>query len=79
MAFSGIRSQVLGNCDASNDLKLADLPDLMIGSDNKSIIFAHAPAMIVVRDTLGKTKNKYFAFLPSEDCVYVLGYVIKRI
>jgi len=79
MAFSGIRPQVMGNYDGADGLKLADLPDLVMESDGKSVRFAHIPAMIVVRATLSKTKNKYFTFLPSEGCEYILGYLRKRI
>jgi len=79
MAFSGIRPQVMGNYDGTDGLKLADLPDLVIEQDGKSVSFAHVPAMVVVRATLSKTKNKYFTFLPSEGCEYVLGYLRKRI
>ena len=79
MAFSGIRPQVMGNYDGSDGLKLADLPDLVIESDGKSVSFAHIPAMVIVRASLSKTKNRYFTFLPSEGCEYVLGYLRKRI
>ncbi len=79
MAFSGIRSQVMGNYDGTDGLKLADLPDLVIEPDGKSVSFAHVPAIVVVRASLSKTRNKYFTFLPSEGCEYVLGYLRKRI
>jgi len=79
MAFSGIRPQVMGNYDGTDGLKLADLPDLVITSEGKSVSFAHVPAMVVVRATLSKTRNRYFTFLPSEGCEYVLGYLRKRI
>ncbi len=79
MSFSGIRPQVMGNYDGTDGLKLADLPDLVIQPDNKSVSFAHVPAMVVVRATLSKTKNRYFTFLPSEGCEYVLDYLRKRI
>ncbi|MDH3517219.1 MAG: hypothetical protein OEM44_10485 [Nitrosopumilus sp.] len=79
MAFAGIRPQVMGNYDGTDGLKLADLPDLVIELDGKSISFAHVPAMVTVRASLSKTKNKYFTFLPSEGCKYVLGYLRKRI
>ncbi|MDH3341754.1 MAG: hypothetical protein OEL84_10800, partial [Nitrosopumilus sp.] len=79
MAFSGIRPQVMGNYDGTDGIKLADLPDLVIEPDGKSISFAHVPAMVIVRASLSKTKNKYFTFLPSEGCEYVLGYLRKRI
>ena len=79
MAFSGIRPQVLGNYDGTDGLVLSDLPDLIITTDDKSVSFAHVPAMVVVRASLSKTKNKYLTFLPSEGCEYILGYLRKRI
>ncbi len=79
MAFSGIRPQVMGNSDGTDGLKLEDLPDLIIESNGKKITFKNIPAMIVVRKSLSKTKNKYFTFLPSEGCEYVLGYLRNRI
>ena len=79
MAFSGIRPQVMGNYDGTDGLKLADLPDLVIEPDGKSVSFVHVPAMVIVRASLSKTKNKYFTFLPSEGCEYVLGCLRKRI
>ncbi len=78
MAFSGIRPQVMGNYDASDGLKLADLNDLVIENDGRTVSFAQIPAMITVRASLSKTKNKYFTFLPAEGCEYVLGYMRKR-
>ena len=79
MAFSGIRPQVMGNYDGTDGLKLADLPDLVIEPDGKSVSFAHVPARVTVRASLSKARNKYFTFLPSEGCEYVLGYLRKRI
>ena len=79
MAFSGLRPQVLGNADASDGLKLGDLPELTIDGDKKKISFAIMPTIIVVRAALSKTRNKYITFLPKEGCEYVLGYLRKRI
>ncbi len=79
MTFSGIRPQVMGNYDATDGLKLSDLNDLVIADDGKTVSFAQIPAMVIVRASLSKTKNKYFTFLPTEGCEYVLGYLRKRI
>ncbi len=79
MAFSGIRPQVMGNYNATDGLKLADLNDLVIADNGKTVSFAQIPAMVTVRVSLSKTKNKYFTFLPAEGCEYVLGYLRKRI
>ena len=79
MAFSGIRPQVMGNHDATDGLKLADLNDLVIENNGKTVSFAQIPTMVTVRASLSKTKNKYLTFLPAEGCEYVLGYLRKRI
>ena len=79
MAFSGIRPQVMGNHDGTDGLKLADLNDLVIENNGKTVSFSQIPAMVTVRASLSKTKNKYFTFLPAEGCEYVLGYLRKRI
>ena len=79
MAFSGIRPQVMGNHDATDGLKLADLNDLVIENNGKTVSFAQIPTMVTVRASLSKTKNKYLTFLPDEGCEYVLGYLRKRI
>ena len=79
MAFSGIRPQVMGNYNSTDGLKLADLDDLVIENNGKTVSFVQIPAMVTVRASLSKTKNKYFTFLPAEGCEYVLGYLRKRI
>jgi len=79
MAFSGIRPQVMGNYDTTDGLKLADLNDLVIANNGKTVSFSQIPSMVTVRASLSKTKNKYFTFLPAEGCEYVLGYLRKRI
>ena len=79
MAFSGIRPQVMGNHDATDGLKIADLNDLVIADDGKTVSFSQIPAIVTVRASLSKTKNKYLTFLPAEGCEYVLGYLRKRI
>lgn len=53
------------------------MPDLVI-NENK-ISFVSIPAMIIVRATISKTRNKYLTFLPKEGCEYVIGYLRKRI
>ena len=77
MAFSGLRPQVMGNADATDGLKLSDLPELTI--DDSKISFTCIPAMIIVKAALSKTRNKYITFLSREGCEYVLGYLRKRI
>ena len=79
MVFSGIRPQVTGNSDGTDGLNLRDMPDLIIESVGRKVTFKNIPAMIIVRPSLSKTKNRYFTFLPSEGCGYILGYLRKRI
>ena len=77
MAFAGIRPQVMGTADRSDGLRLADLPELVI--NDKKVAFSKMPAMVVVRQQLSKTRNKYFTFLTEQGCGYVLGYLRHRI
>jgi len=76
MAFSGLRPQVMGNAEGTDGLKLSDLE---ITLEGKKVQFTQMPAMITIRATLSKTRNKYHTFLPEEGCQYVLGYLRKRI
>ena len=41
----------MGNYDGSDGLKLADLDDLVIADDGKTVSFAQIPAMVTVRAT----------------------------
>ncbi len=77
IAFAGIRPQVMGLADRSDGLRLADLPDLKIDGENVSM--SRTPAMVVVKQELSKTRNKYITFLTEEGCEYVLGYLQQRI
>lgn len=79
MAFSGIRPQVLGLADRSDGLCLKDLPELVIEDNGKKVRFAKMPAMVIVRQTLSKTRNKYVTFLIEEGCQHLLRYFEQRI
>lgn len=66
----------MGLADASDGLRIGDLPELQI--DGKKITFAKTPAMITVRHNLSKTRNKYVTFLSDEGCENLLGYLRYR-
>jgi len=73
IAFAGCRIEVLGNYVASDGLKISDLPDLVV--ESKAVEFKRSPAMIAVRKTLSKSRNRYFTFLPDQGCQYLKEYL----
>ena len=77
IAMSGLRLETLGNHDASDGLRVADLPEMKI--DGKKVIFSMMPTMVVVRQNLSKNNRKYHTFLPKEACDYLRAYLEKRI
>jgi hypothetical protein len=77
MAFSGLRPQVLGKIDASDGLKIKDLPEIEILG--KEIQFTKIPTRVVVRPELSKAKHRYFTFLGPEGCDFLKSYLEKRI
>ncbi len=79
MAFSGVRPQVLGLADRSDGLCLKDLPELVIEKKGKRVRFTNMPTMVVVRQSLSKTRNKYVTFLIEEGCQHLLKYLEHRI
>jgi len=79
MALAGLRPQVLGKYDSSDGLKLSDIKDLEIKSDDADIVFADIPARIMVRPNLSKTGNQYFTYLPETGCRFLQGYLRERI
>ena len=79
MAFAGIRPQVMGLADRTDGLCLKDLPELVIEDKGQTVRFANMPAMIIVRQTLSKTRNKYVTFLIEEGCQHLLKYFEHRV
>ncbi len=77
MGFSGVRPQVIGLSDASDGLRIGDIPDIVV--EGKKVRFSKTPAMIVVRRNLSKTRNKYITFLTDEGCGHLLEYLKSRI
>ena len=76
MAHSGVRPEVLGNYLGKDGLRVGDLPDLRIKGD--TIEFNQIPAQVVVRPELSKAGHKYFTFIGSEACSYVVDYLRQR-
>lgn len=77
VAFSGVRLEVLGNYEGSDGLKIGDFPELAIEGDK--VTFSETPAMIVIREELSKTGNRYFSFLGAEGCQYLKAYIETRL
>jgi hypothetical protein len=76
MAHSGVRPEVLGNYLGKDGLRVGDLPDLRIKGE--TVEFNQIPAQVVVRPELSKAGHKYFTFIGSEACSYVVDYLRQR-
>ncbi len=77
IAMGGLRLETLGNQDASDGLRAADLPEMRI--EGKKVSFSMIPTTVLVRPNLSKNDRKYFTFLPKEGCDYLKAYLEKRI
>jgi hypothetical protein len=77
MAFSGLRSEVLGSIDGKDGLRISDIPDIAIHNDG--IEFLKSPIQIKVRFGLSKTRMEYFTFLGEEGMKYIKEYLDDRI
>ena len=77
IAFSGLRPETLGNYKGTDGLRISDIPEVVITEDTVS--FQKTPAMIVVREELSKTGNRYFTFLGPEGCSYLKAYLESRL
>ncbi|MFZ0892454.1 MAG: site-specific integrase [Thermoplasmata archaeon] len=77
VAFSGVRSEVLGNYLGNDGLKLGDFPELKVGID--SVKFVMVPALVHVRPELSKNSAGYVSFLSEEGCDYVAQYLADRL
>ena len=73
---SGLRLQVLGNYNASDGLKIRDIPDIIIS--NKPIATA-TPCLIKVRAELSKNRKPYITFLSKQGVKYLLAYLNDRL
>ena len=77
MSKSGLRPEVLGNIDATDGLRIKDLPDLAIIEGMAT--FIRKPARIVVRSELSKARHRYFTFITDEGGKKLLAYLNDRI
>ena len=77
IAFSGPRPEVLGNRGGTDGLRLRDLPELEVRGETVRV--TTAPARVVVRKFLSKTKLPYFTFAPAQTCRYLINYLERRI
>jgi len=77
MAFSGVRPETLGNYRGTDDLRIADLPELQI--EKGKVDFRRIPAVVLVRADLSKTRQPYFTFLAEEGCRYVADFFEERL
>ncbi|MDE0265457.1 MAG: hypothetical protein OXK17_00285 [Thaumarchaeota archaeon] len=79
MAFAGVRPQVIGNHDGTDGLRISDVEGLTIGDGGTAVTLERTPAMVTIRPQVSKAGHKYFTFLTSQGCSYLLGYLRGRI
>lgn len=77
IAFSGLRPEVLGNRGGTDGLRLRDLPEFEVRGEIARV--TTAPARVIVRKVLSKTKRPYFTFAPAQTCRYVINYLERRV
>jgi hypothetical protein len=75
MAQSGVRPGVLGSIDATDGLRMGDLPEL----DLSHIAFQRVPFVIRVRSTRDKTGKGYLTFGGPELAEAMLAYLHERV
>jgi integrase len=77
MALAGLRPQVLGDMKGTDGLEVRDLPEMRV--EGGRVTFSKVPTMVVVRPSLSKAKHRYFTFLASEGCDYLMAYLERRL
>lgn len=77
VAHGGLRLQVIGNIDATDGLRLRNLPELRI--EGGDVEFEKVPALVNVSKALSKNGSAFFTFLGPEACDHVLAYLRWRI
>ena len=75
MAQSGVRPGVLGSIDATDGLKLGDLPEL----DLRALAFLRVPFLVRVRSTRDKVGKGYLTFGGPELAEAILAYLHERV
>ena len=77
LSGSGIRPQVAGNDNATDGLRLGDLPDIAIRNGRAEIL--RMPCKVVVRSELSKKRWQYFSLLGRFAAEKLVGYFNHRI
>jgi len=79
MAFAGVRPQVIGNHDGNDGLRVSDVEGLTTKDGGTAVTLERTPAMVTIRPQVSKAGHRYFTFLTSQGCSYLLGYLRGRI
>jgi len=74
VAYGGLRTDVLGQPEVYDGLKLGALPDL----DLVSLEFTEVPALVNVRRSLSKIRLPYRTFVPESTCKHISDYLQVR-
>ena len=74
VAYSGLRTEVLGQPKVYDGLKLGALPDL----DLNSLGFVNMPSLVFVRRELSKIGLPYRTFIPESACDAISKYLVLR-
>jgi len=74
VAFGGLRTEVLGQPEVYDGLRLDALPDL----DIDSLEFTQVPALVFVRMSLSKIGLPYRTFIPEPACNFLSQYLQLR-
>ncbi len=79
MAFAGVRPQVVGNHDGTDGLRVSDVEGLRADVDRKGTVsLERMPVMVTIRPQISKAGHRYFTFLTTQGCSYLLGYLRGR-
>ncbi|MDE2975324.1 MAG: hypothetical protein OXU64_11525 [Gemmatimonadota bacterium] len=79
MAFAGVRPQVIGNHDGTDGLRVSDIEGLRAdGGKGGTLSLERTPATVTIRPQISKAGHRYFTFLTSQGCSYLLGYLRGR-
>ena len=78
MAFAGVRPQVIGNHNGTDGLRISDVEGLRANDNDHAVSLERTPAKITIRPQISKAGHRYFTFLTSQGCSYLLGYLRGR-
>ena len=78
MAFAGVRPQVIANHDGTDGLRVSDVEGLRADGDGGMVSLERMPARVTIRPQISKAGHRYFTFLTSQGCSYLLGYLRGR-